>query len=1089
MSVLNRWRTMLTNPRTLIWMVVGGGLFGFGGVLRLLTDNWLVIGIAVLAAVLVVLAVLLVRVLMAQERDQRRERGVGDVERVDRARSDSSRAAGAAGVQEKIKDALATLRARIGNVNELPWVLLLGEPGAGKSAALAESGLEVPAEYARSRVFGATQDVDVMLANEAIAVDVAGRVFEQADADGGDWNALLRALASGRPGCPINGILFALAAPRLLGEGGPTEELARTLRRRLNEAHDALGVYLPVYIVITKADRIEGFVETAGVLAQLGPTRLAEAFGWTNDHPFGAPEDQAAGGLVELADRLQHALPELLLREPDAERRRRVSGFAEELREFARAVSGFIAVAFRPSVYDEPPFLRGVYLTSARPEGTTLPLGLRRLGHEWARATHAAGERGGLFLRDLFREIVVGDAGLALPDSRIGPLARRLILVSAGVVVAALAAVWGMSFWQNLDGTQSLAAAAGATRASEVPFADVETLRAAIEREETRADSPWNQVGFRRLATALGESRIRFVEVFDRHYDRPLRARLAESLERRDGEAVRAAVVVASDMDWLATRASDPRTAPDLGGYLPRNVESPDSYTPNYAAYVRWLPEPDWRERLDRARAQLETAAPRILDLALLEELTRGGGGFAPVSYPDPIPNPEGAAVPGIYTRAGFEGLVGRLLAAVERTEALGPGEVARFRRSYADRFDAAWRRYLLDVPDAPRPDPAVRRSAYVVVVERLSEHARTPIPREGEEPEWITSLRDLAGGDAVASAGKGATELAGKALGAAAGEVPTPPAATKAPWDEYVRALDAVALDVDDGVANPARGLDLARAVAGPETTSFEEALSTVRRVLPRASDATAAGKLRRLLELPVLDGLSAVLASALRELDRRWTEKVATPFGGELGDAELASLYGRQGELARFRSEELAAYYDETGPRPLAGEITLPLGPAFQAWMKNAGAMQRILFGATGAASAISVRLGGLPTKGLEGSGLFAKRRELELVCPEGVQRYEYREGTPTPFAFSWTSSCQELALRVLLTGPEGDERRIVRHWRGPLALPTFLREAVVASRGSLEWKLEDPEVEFSVPYTLLSGGELRELVHAPPPPSLGS
>ncbi len=1060
MSAFNRWRTVLTNPYTLVWMAVGGGLAGFAGVLRFFTDNWLVIGIAVLAAVLVVLAVLLVRVLLAQERDQRRERGVADGDRADRARSEASRAAAAAGVAEKIRDALATVRERIGNVNELPWVLVLGEPASGKSALLAASGLDVPAEYARSRVFGPTQDVDVVLANEAIAVDVAGRVFDASDADGRDWNALLRALASGRPDCPINGILFALPAPRLLGEGGATDELARQLRRRLNEAHDALGVYVPVYLAVTKADRIEGFVETAAVLAQLGSSRVFEALGWTNDQPFGAPEDQASQGLVELADRLQEALPELLLREPDPERRRRVGGFPEELRELARAVASFVSVAFRPSVYGEPPFLRGVYLTSARPEGATLPFALRRLGHEWARATHGGSERGELFVRDVFREIVVGDAGLAVSDSRIGPLARRIILGAAGAVVAALAAIWGVSLWQNLDGARSLAERAAATRASDVPFADLEALRAAVEREEERAASLPNRVGFGRLATAVERARSRFVDVFDRHYDRPLRARLSESLERRDGEAVRAAVVVASDMDWLATRAADPATAPDLGGYLPGGVERPEAYTASYTSYVRWLPEPAWNERLERARAELERAAPRILDLSLLEELTRAGGGFAPVAYPDPIPNPEGAGVPGIYTRAGYEGLVQRLLAAVERTEALAPAEVARFRRSYGDRFDAAWRRYLMEVPDAARPDPVVRRSAYVGVIERLSEHAGTPIPRDDGEPEWITSLREL-------RAEKDA----------------------KTPWDEYLRALDAVALDVDEGAATPARALELARAVSGPEPSSFEEALATVRRVLPRASDAAAAAKLRRVLELPVLDGLSAVLASALRELDRRWVEKIATPFAGELGDAELASLYGRTGELARFRSEELAAYYDETGARPVAGDVALPLGPEFLAWMKNAGAMQRILFGSGGASPALAVRLGGLPTKGLDGSGLVAKRRELELVCPEGAQRFEYREGSPTPFTFNWSSSCQEVALRVLLTGADGDERRIVRNWRGPLALPAFLREAVMAGRGALEWKVEDPEVEFSVPYTLASGGELRELVHLPPPPGLGS
>jgi len=100
----------------------------------------------------------------------------------------------------------------------------------------------------------------------------------------------------------------------------------------------------------------------------------------------------------------------------------------EELREVLAPLASFLDSAFKPSRFNQVPFLRGVYLTSARPQGQPVSQALRRLGQPWAQSAARGGERGGWFARDLFAEIIAGDTNLVIPTSRIAPLPQRLIL-------------------------------------------------------------------------------------------------------------------------------------------------------------------------------------------------------------------------------------------------------------------------------------------------------------------------------------------------------------------------------------------------------------------------------------------------------------------------------------------------------------------------------------------------------------------------------------------------------------------------------------------------------------------------------------
>jgi len=202
-----------------------------------------------------------------------------------------------------------------GGLDALPWILMLGESGAGKTAALRESQLAMPAEYA-TRVTGApTASCDWWLTNHAIVLDLAGRYLEQKDEESeAEWRDLLRLIRKSRSGVAANGLIFAISVESLLTQSSSElEDRARALRRRLNEATDELGMDLPIYVLVTKLDQVEGFVEAVAASPVIRPD---SAFGWTNDQRIlPDPEQPVIDGMAGVIARLEGVLPELLLRE------------------------------------------------------------------------------------------------------------------------------------------------------------------------------------------------------------------------------------------------------------------------------------------------------------------------------------------------------------------------------------------------------------------------------------------------------------------------------------------------------------------------------------------------------------------------------------------------------------------------------------------------------------------------------------------------------------------------------------------------------------------------------------------------------
>jgi len=281
--MFSRLSTFLYNPWVSSSVLLALGLLLFAALARFLEGYWLLALIAVLGLALVAICWVVVRVYFEARRSERVEAGVGDDERRLRRKTRDEQRSARAWLEQSFAHAVQELRqSRLGAgaLYELPWLLVIGGTGEGKSRAIASSGLVFTDDASPSHAEGALHTARLWLANEAVVVDTAGRFLDgDSDALSRDWEALLRLLRKHRPALPANGVVVCQSLTSLLGlSEAALEERARLLRRRLNQIKEVLGVDAPVYLLVTKSDRLEGFAEVA---AALGHGR-DEPLGWTN---------------------------------------------------------------------------------------------------------------------------------------------------------------------------------------------------------------------------------------------------------------------------------------------------------------------------------------------------------------------------------------------------------------------------------------------------------------------------------------------------------------------------------------------------------------------------------------------------------------------------------------------------------------------------------------------------------------------------------------------------------------------------------------------------------------------------------------
>lgn len=263
------------------------------------------------------------------------------------------------------------------NIYQLPWYIMIGPPGAGKTTVINNSGLDYPLKDKLGvdlvHGVGGTRNCDWWFTNKAVLIDTAGRYTTQsshAKHDSRAWEGFLGLLRKYRPLRPINGVMISMGISELMSQTKTERNLhARAIKQRLQELQNQLGMTFPVYVIFSKVDLIEGFREFFGELTE---EECEQVWGVTFELDLDKDTQVEAFNkeFHSLISKLTEMLNRRLINERNEEIRAKIFEFPRQLRVLQGVGDAFLKEIFTPNAYEELPMFRGVYLTSATQEGT-----------------------------------------------------------------------------------------------------------------------------------------------------------------------------------------------------------------------------------------------------------------------------------------------------------------------------------------------------------------------------------------------------------------------------------------------------------------------------------------------------------------------------------------------------------------------------------------------------------------------------------------------------------------------------------------------------------------------------------------------
>ena len=390
-----------------------------------------------------------------------------------------------------------------GHRYDVPWYLILGEENAGKSSFVSRSDQRFAlTRTERSSNAPANADPDLVFAidwwvgDDAVLIDPPGEFISQPERpvlppttleEGRDevpaaaqaapvalapaessilpagierrlWRHMIGWLAHNRSRRPLNGVVLLVDMTKLFAQTEKERrDLAFVLRARLTELGAELGTRLPLYVVMSKFDLLDGFEE---LFAQLPAREREEVHGFT----FTLASVKAVDTWLEelgkayqrfieqLGDSLESATSAM----PPAARKRAYS-LLRELSGAHKLLMSFLGDVLGSDRYTTPALVRGLYFSSVYQRGEVRNL----LADASARAfafnppalsTKPQGTSVVYFAQQLLQRVVYPEAGLAGDNQRVVEHKARLLRGGAiAASVCGLAMVGGWLYFYSVN--------------------------------------------------------------------------------------------------------------------------------------------------------------------------------------------------------------------------------------------------------------------------------------------------------------------------------------------------------------------------------------------------------------------------------------------------------------------------------------------------------------------------------------------------------------------------------------------------------------------------------------------------------------
>ncbi|GAB6074651.1 type VI secretion protein IcmF/TssM N-terminal domain-containing protein [Nautilia lithotrophica] len=259
-------------------------------------------------------------------------------------------------IEKEWNEYFSILKSSGKSVYDLPWVVILGKSGSGKTSLVKYSGLSLPlTPISRSEKIYSTKHCDWWFFEEAVILDTAGRysVAEDMEVDEEEWKELLNLLSKTREKEPVNAIVCVVSAEKL-SDSNELEIEAENLKARISDLMKTLGVNIPVFIMITKMDVIGGFVK----FFEHYKEHFNEVMGYINEdnHTYQKAMLEAKELLNERILNLFKQMDHISYKE---------SAFLKEFEYIWENIENFTQKLFSPDSFTKQPMFKGIYFSSA----------------------------------------------------------------------------------------------------------------------------------------------------------------------------------------------------------------------------------------------------------------------------------------------------------------------------------------------------------------------------------------------------------------------------------------------------------------------------------------------------------------------------------------------------------------------------------------------------------------------------------------------------------------------------------------------------------------------------------------------------
>ena len=380
-------------------------------------------------------------------------------------------------IGDRFSQALATLskikiKGKRTSLYDMPWYLIIGPPGSGKTTALVNSTLEFPLaeQFGKAALqgVGGTRSCDWWFTNDAVLIDTAGRYTTQDShkvIDSKSWDGFLSLLKKHRRRRPINGAIIAISVHDLLLQTAEERaQHAKIIRTRIDEIMQKLEVRFPVYLMFTKTDLVSGFTE---YFEDLGADEREQVWGISlpdAEKPSQGPDlEFFHAGFDGLLERLYSRELSRIHQERDVKRRVLIQGFPQQFENLKTVIDDFIRQTFIQNRFEYQPYLRGVYFTSGTQDGTPIDRMMSAVSDNFgfSRENVAAQSSQGksFFLGRLFRDVIFPEAELVGSNRKYESLikwSQRSAYIIMILVAIGLLTIWSGSIKQHNDFMQQV---------------------------------------------------------------------------------------------------------------------------------------------------------------------------------------------------------------------------------------------------------------------------------------------------------------------------------------------------------------------------------------------------------------------------------------------------------------------------------------------------------------------------------------------------------------------------------------------------------------------------------------------------------